>query len=244
MTSAGTRTVADGLTPGQLASFREQGYLQYGPLLTADELSELREIVDGLYADENHGPFDLATGEGTYTLFTPVFTKSQRYADLLHRHPILLDVIESILGPVFRLVEDQVFFKPARHGAPLALHHDNIYYGFTEPKIVTCWIALDDATPENGCLQILSGSHCTEIEHRNVPGTIIQEAVIDPTQLVEVQAKARDLVIIDGLTVHGSGTNTTDFPRRVANLVAIAPCEDGIHRKFNEADNPYLRGAP
>jgi len=239
-----TKPPEHALDAERLELYRERGYVELGPFLSLDELVELREIVDQLYTDANQGPFELATGEGSYTLFTPVFTKSKRYAELLHRHPVLLDILESILGPVFRLVEDQVFYKPARHGAPLAFHHDNVYYGFPDPQIVTCWIALDDATPQNGCLQILPGSHRAEIEHRGIPGSIIREAVFDHAGLVEVTAKAGDLVIIDGLTVHGSGPNTTDTPRRVANLVAIVPCADGVGRKFSDAENPYLRGVP
>ncbi|MDA0323492.1 MAG: hypothetical protein O2923_12375 [Verrucomicrobia bacterium] len=87
-------------------------------------------------------------------------------------------------------------------------------------------------------------SHRTQIEHRSIPGTIIQEAVIDHDKLVEVTAKAADLVIIDGLTVRGSGPNPTDTPRRVANLVAIVTCADGTGRKFSDAEKPYLRGVP
>jgi hypothetical protein len=233
-----------GLSDAQLSFYREHGYLRYGPLLDPTEVIELQEIIERLYAETNQDAIELATGEGKYALFTPVFTRVPRYAELIHRHPVLLNVLESILGPVFRLVEDQLFYKPPHHGAPLAFHHDNIYYGFTDPQIVTCWIALDGAIPENGCLQILPGSHREETEHRNVSGTIIQEAVIDSSRLVVVTAKAGELVLFDGLTVHGSGPNTTDAPRRVANLVAITPCPDGIHRKFSDEENPYLRGSP
>ena len=232
-----------GLSAEQLCFYRKQGYLVFGPLLSEGELDELREIAERLYADANQDTLELATGDGKYTLFTPVFTRVPRYRELVHQHPVLLNVLESILGPVFRLVEDQLFYKPARHGAPLAFHHDNIYYGFTNPNIVTCWIALDDATPENGCIQILPGSHRRETEHRGIEGTIIKEAVFDHTELAIVPAKAGELLIFDGLTVHGSGPNTTNAPRRVANMVAITPCKDGASRKFSDAENPYLRGS-
>ncbi len=90
-------------------------------------------------------------------------------------NPIMLDIVESILGPVFRLLEDQVFFKPAG-SAPLADHHDNIYYEFEASEIMTCWISLDEATPENGCLRVLPRSHLQSIEHQRVGDSIIRQA--------------------------------------------------------------------
>ena len=57
-------------------------------------------------------------------------------------------------------------------------------------------------------------------------------------------AAAGTLIVFDGLLVHGSGPNTTDRPRRVANMVAIVPTADGTFRKFDDTLNPYLRGAP
>ena len=77
-----------------------------------------------------------------------------------------------------------------------------------------------------------------------VPGTILQEAVIDESLAIPVPARTGDLILFDGLTVHGSGPNTTGKPRRVANMVSIVPCKDGLHRKFADSTNPYLRGGP
>ena len=59
-----------------------------------------------------------------------------------------------------------------------------------------------------------------------------------------VPAAGGEMIIFEGLTVHGSGPNRMDRPRRVANMVAIVPCEDGRHRKFDDLLNPYLRGGP
>lgn len=232
------------LTTEQLAFYREKGYLVYGRLLDDPQLVELRELADSLYLDDAEHALELSTNTGSYALFLKVFQRAPRYRELVHQHPLLLDLLEAILGPVFRLVEDQLFYKPPHHGAPLAYHHDNIYYGYKDPEIVTCWIALDDATLENGCLQILPGSHREEVRHELIPETIIQEAVIDHSKLVPVPVKAGEIVIFDGLTIHGSGPNTTDFPRRVANMVAIAPSDDDESRNFSEEDNPYLRPTP
>jgi ectoine hydroxylase-related dioxygenase (phytanoyl-CoA dioxygenase family) len=232
------------LSDEQFRLYTENGYLEYGRVLGHSEVHELRDIIEDLMA--KHRPdVELTTTETeTYSLFTLVFQKYPRFWELMQANPVLLDIIESILGPTFRLVEDQMFYKPANHGAPLLFHNDNVYYGFKDPKIVTCWIALDDATPENGCLRMLPGTHRQDTRHETVPGTILQEAVIDESLAITVPARTGELILFDGLTVHGSGSNTTDKPRRVANMVAIVPSEDGIHRKFDDKVNPYLRGKP
>ena len=59
-----------------------------------------------------------------------------------------------------RFWHDQLFCKPAQHGGVVAWHQDYSYWTRTKPMAhLTCWIGLDDATKDNGCLQYLPGSH-------------------------------------------------------------------------------------
>lgn len=224
----------------QVKEYRAQGFLECGQVLDGDEVAELVERVELLVRE--FADIELSTSSGSsYTLITPVHTRDEKYRQLVLENSTILDIVESILGPVFRLVEDQVFYKPPGHGAPLAYHHDNIYYEFEEPEIVTCWIALDEATPENGCLRVLPGSHLQSIGHEQVGGTIIQKALINEDDLVDVPAMPGHLVIMDGLTVHGSGPNTTSLPRRAANMVCIVPTPSSRLVKFDDQLNPFLR---
>jgi len=232
------------LSDEQCRFYHEHGYLHCGRVLDDDAVTELRQISEDLLKAHKED-VELAVDAGeTYPLFTQVFIKYPRYGELIHQHPALLDIIESILGPTFRLVEDQLFYKPAHQGGSLLPHTDNIYYGFSNPRIVTCWLALDDAVPENGCLQMFPGSHREDIQHEAVDASIIKKAVIDESRALAVPAATGEMIIFDGLTVHGSGPNRTDGPRRVANMVAIVPCEDSVQSKFDDRMTPYLRGGP
>lgn len=66
----------------------------------------------------------------------------------------------QLLGRPLRLFHDQLFCKPAKHGGVVAWHQDFSYWTFTKPMHhITCWIGLDDATKENGCLYYIPGSH-------------------------------------------------------------------------------------
>ncbi|WP_291923276.1 phytanoyl-CoA dioxygenase family protein [Chitinophaga sp.] len=65
-----------------------------------------------------------------------------------------------MLGCSFSLFHDQLFCKPAKHDGVVAWHQEFSYWTFTKPMHhLNCWIGLDNATTENGCLYYVPGSH-------------------------------------------------------------------------------------
>jgi ectoine hydroxylase-related dioxygenase (phytanoyl-CoA dioxygenase family) len=78
----------------------------------------------------------------------------------LARDPRLVRIVESIIGPGVSVYFSQIFFKAPAGGGPKPAHQDNFYFGPRDPEaLVTAWIALDDATLENGCLFFGEGTH-------------------------------------------------------------------------------------
>ncbi|HEY4957459.1 MAG TPA: phytanoyl-CoA dioxygenase family protein, partial [Caldimonas sp.] len=78
----------------------------------------------------------------------------------LARDPRLVARVEQILGAGISVYFSQIFFKPPEGGGPKPAHQDNFYFGPTDiDGVVTAWIALDDATLENGCLYFGDGSN-------------------------------------------------------------------------------------
>ena len=72
----------------------------------------------------------------------------------------LVALVEQFLGPGVSVYFSQVFFKPPEGGGPKPAHQDNFYFGPSDIEgIVTAWIALDDATLENGCLYFGDGTN-------------------------------------------------------------------------------------
>ena len=68
-------------------------------------------------------------------------------------------MVESIIGPGVSVYFSQIFFKPPEGGGPKPAHQDNYYFGPNDPEgVVTAWVALDDATLENGCLYFGEGT--------------------------------------------------------------------------------------
>ena len=78
----------------------------------------------------------------------------------LARSPALVSLVEQLIGPGIWVYFSQIFFKPPEGGGPKPAHQDNFYFGPNDPEgVVTAWIALDDATLENGCLYFGEGTN-------------------------------------------------------------------------------------
>ena len=85
------------------------------------------------------------------------------FHDLLWNRAFVVPASQLLDGGV-RFWHDQLFCKPARHGGVVAWHQDYSYWTRTVPMAhLTCWIGLDDATADNGCLQYIPGSHRWEL---------------------------------------------------------------------------------
>ena len=118
-----------------------------------------------------------------------------------------------------RIWHDQALFKPP-YGNPTAWHLDNPYWSFSSRDAISIWIALDDATIENGCMWYVPGSHKTAVRERNVgigqnTGDLFnvypEWRKIDTVPGI---AKAGTAAFHNGLTAHGAGANMTNRPRR------------------------------
>ena len=82
-----------------------------------------------------------------------------RYDELFKeyaRHPAILDVVHSLIGPDLKIYVDQTLCKPPRVGSAKPPHQDSAYWtNIDPPNLVICWMALDDATEENGCMRFI-----------------------------------------------------------------------------------------
>ena len=84
----------------------------------------------------------------------------------LARNPLILDAVESLLGPDILLFGSSMFAKAARSDKFVSWHQDSAYYGLTPNDSVTVWLAFTPSNKENGCLRVLPGSHLGEdFEH-------------------------------------------------------------------------------
>jgi ectoine hydroxylase-related dioxygenase (phytanoyl-CoA dioxygenase family) len=151
----------------------------------------------------------------------------------------------QLLGQSFRLFHDQLFCKPARHGGVVAWHQDFSYWTFTKPMHhLTCWIGLDDANKENGCLYFIPGSH----EWGLLPITGLAgdmnavKDVLNEDQLEIFEKKfANELPrgyasFHHPLTMHGSYENSSDRPRRAVVINAMSDGALGNTEGYDRLD--------
>lgn len=144
----------------------------------------------------------------------------------------------QLLGGPVRFLHDQIFCKPPRERGPswFGFHQDFSYWSWTSPMAhLTCWVALDDAHAENGCLQYVPGSHrwglLPPVPEGAPPTLDSVKAVLSPERRRAVDAAER-VELRRGfasfhhpLMLHGSDTNATAFPRRAAVVNTI---RDGV----------------
>ena len=187
------------LTSKQVAQYQRDGFYRFGPLLSVEEISELKKRFDNLFAgtkfeDPRHARVarELRTTESgeakdSIQQLINVYKIDDAFEALIH-DPRILDVTESLIGANIQILADQALLKPALHGGALPWHQDNAYFNLTPPDSVTCWIALTDVTEENSPVRFLPGSHKNGlIEHKaGFEGTILREAKVDASGAVTV----------------------------------------------------------
>ena len=144
----------------------------------------------------------------------PLFDKS----DLVRALPFEAKVVEAVgqlIGDPFLLHLDQMFLKPARHGAGTAWHQDNAYFKIADPLRGTAmWIAIHDATLANGTLHLIPGSHRERYEHRRDPDSDHHIRAWPPEERAEpIELEAGGVAFFCYGTAHCTRANTTGRER-------------------------------
>lgn len=224
--------------------FEEDGYLVAKALLSAEEVAACEREIERLHrlaveldarGDPAAGRFQLEPFAGGATRKgLPVLRKIEQTGELsgvfrdLAAHPRLIRLVGSLLGPDLLLFRSTLMLKPARHGSSHGLHQDSAYWPMQPPALVTVSIALTDAGPENGCIQVLPGSHRWGLQDwghiaRRQDESLTDRNDVDLSGSIDVSLKAGDAVLFHSLTVHGSGPNTSPRPRHTALYAYFPP---------------------
>jgi ectoine hydroxylase-related dioxygenase (phytanoyl-CoA dioxygenase family) len=229
--------------------FEKEGYLVVENLLSVAELEtcqseihRLHEFAAGQESDTERKRADIARQHVQHEPFAkdetqgndlPVLRKAEntrQYSDVfrdLAQHPKLIAVVQELIGQDLLLFRSTLMFKPAFHGSSHGLHQDSAYWPMEPPSLVTVSIALNDATPENGCFKVIPRSHLWGIQSW---GHIARQQDAELTDRKDVTEQQIDAPLSAGsglffhsLMVHGSGPNTTPNPRNTALYAYFSP---------------------
>lgn len=134
---------------------------------------------------------------------------------------LFVDLCLDLVGPDTRLYWDQAVYKRPHGAEPVLWHQDN-GYTYVEPQAyLTCWVAITDATLDNGCVWVLPAAHrAGTLAHRSTPMGF--ECAEDPDGAVPVPVRAGSIVVFSSLTPHTTRHNVTGDVRK-AYIVQFAP---------------------
>ena len=229
------------LTAEEVERYHQQGYVVPGYRLPPEQLERLRGGLDRLIQG-NPGvrPEKLVSahiegdnGEGV--------RGSTGFLDLA-RDPALVDMVSQVIGEDVILWGCQVFCKPGGDGFETPWHQDGHYWPIRPLANCTVWVALDDSTPENGCLRVIPGSHRERRTHEHLmedrEDLVLSQRTADDAFDVRM---ARDVVLEAGqmsmhdiFMIHGANANRS--PRRRAGVaIRYMPGTSVFHRDLNPA---------
>lgn len=210
------------LTDKEITTYRETGLLFPLELLSATEAGELLGELESYEAEVG----EVVNGKWRYKSHL-VFP----WIDELMRRPEILDLVEDVLGPDIMVWSTHLYPKEPGDGRFISWHQDSAHWGLDSDQILTVWIALTDATEENGCMRMLSGSHRTgTVPHRDTwnPDNILTrgqtiDAEIDESTAVWVALKAGEASLHHVDMWHASKPNESAGRRVGVALRYITP---------------------
>ena len=235
----------------QKTVFEEEGYLVVENLLSPEELVEcqaeilrLHKLAAELEAKGENGHFQrepYAKNESQEIASQrvaddglPVLRKAEntrQYSEVFRHlsvHPKLIQVVQNLLGPDLLLFRSTLMFKPAFHGSAHGIHQDSAYWPMEPPKLVTVSIALNDATPENGCFKVIPQSHKWGLQSwghiaRKQDESLTDHEDRDFSDQIDVPLSAGSALFFHSLMAHGSGPNQSPNPRNTALYAYFSP---------------------
>jgi ectoine hydroxylase-related dioxygenase (phytanoyl-CoA dioxygenase family) len=195
------------ITEKGVRHYKSEGYLLPGrQIFSEDDLSELTIIFERLQREGQN-------------LDTPHFREPELLPFLLNEK--VYEIVEPLIGPDIGLFSSHFINKEPGKGKKTPWHEDSGYWSgrFDQfDQLVTIWLALDHSDLENGCMEVIPGTHLQdhfEYEPCPVEENIFNSRVtnIDESSSVACELKRGEFSLHDSRIVHGAQPNTSDRRR-------------------------------
>jgi ectoine hydroxylase-related dioxygenase (phytanoyl-CoA dioxygenase family) len=223
--------------PAELNTYKTNGCLTVRGLFSPEEINLMKTAAERELAgasvlsksDRAGNPVNLAMWNRPQDDIYGMFSRNLR----------VVKNVETLLGSEVYLYSAKMIMKNAREGGAWEWHQDYGYwydYGCLLPTMLSCLIAVDRATKENGCLQVLTRSHqMGRVNHDRINEQTMAnpehvEAALKRFEVVYLELDPGDAVFFDCNLLHRSDANRSDHRRW--NYIA----------SYNTVDNkPYKR---
>lgn len=212
---------SDRLSDEQLKAYAEDGYLLVRGLLDPQEVEMLgRSAREDRVLDEHS--FGRADGEGGTVRLSLWNHPTDTIYGMIARSESLVDRAEQILGGEVYHYHSKMIMKDAKVGGAWTWHQDYGYWyenGVLFPDLTSVSIAVDKATKENGCLQVIRGSHkMGRVDHvltGDQAGADMERVTqaLGRLELVYVEMEPGDALFFHANLLHRSDQNRSDKPR-------------------------------
>jgi ectoine hydroxylase-related dioxygenase (phytanoyl-CoA dioxygenase family) len=225
---------ASRLTPEQVAQYHKDGYIQYHqPVFTPDKFARLKAVFEEDLAKYGEDGLD------------SIHMRDERLLEFLLDDEVL-DLVEPVVGPDIGLWASHFICKPPHTGKATPWHEDSSYWNgrvSTMAGICTVWLAIDEATPENGSMAVLPGTHANGFSEyvpvdkdKNIFGSEIKPELIDESKAVYFSLKPNQCSLHEGRIIHGAKANTSG-KRRAGYTMRYFPTTSLVY-----ADSPRNAG--
>lgn len=247
------------LSSQQIQSYEDNGFIVIENFLSPDELDIWRTAVTNAVGERagikipgkniKTGEADGINEDSDY--FAKVF---DQLLNLWQTSEVIRQImLDERLGKMtaqlsgadgMRIWHDQALIKRP-WANPTAWHLDTPFWSFSDRRAISIWVALDDATLENGCLFFIPGSHkLTSFDKitigRNMDGIFDVYPQLKNSRPVAAPMKAGSCSFHNGLTVHGANANMTPGFRR-AMTCAYMPDGNRFNGEPNILPDAYLQ---
>ena len=186
-----------------IEAYSRDGYVLVRDVIDADLLAEMRQHVEWLQK---------RYGEDA-ELLQIACNNSDPFWLRIVGDDRLLDLAQDFVGPDIALFASGYFCKAANSGKPVLWHQDGAYWPLEPMQAVTLWLAVDDSTPENGCMRVIGRSHREQVlphaSRLDVPNFLSSgiDAAVNEGQAVDLVLRAGDVSIHHPNIIHGSNAN-------------------------------------
>lgn len=199
------------LTQSQIQEYQETGFLSPIDVMSEHEALQYKSRLEE--AEANHPEHIHAENRNNAHL-------SFVFLDELAHHPVVLDVVEDLLGVDFTLWASVLFIKEPSSSSYVSWHQDATYMGMNKNTFLTPWIALSPSNLETGCMSMIPGSHHNHIvDHED---TFAEDNIltrgqrvnnVDESQAVHLILKPGQMSVHHCEVVHGSQPNKSSQRR-------------------------------
>lgn len=198
--------------------YAEDGYLGPIAVLDAAEAATHRRRME--WAEEQLGPLHYKAKVHTI-LGSPL---------ALATHPLVLDIVEALIGPNLLLYDVQYIVKEPQSRSHVSWHQDLTYWGLSADDQVSLWLALSPATAESGCMLMVPGSHKQGMQEQMAtddPDNVLLQGQtlrqVDSAAAVPCPLQPGEASFHHGWTVHASMPNRSSDRRIGLNAQFVAP---------------------